>query len=61
MKRCLMVCVAIIATAFCGCSSQPNQTLSRNKAIVLRSEAELWSKGNLAAADELYSNDFICH
>jgi predicted ester cyclase len=28
---------------------------------VLRSEAELWSKGNLAVADELYSPDFVCH
>jgi len=56
-----MVCLAIIATALASCSSQANQTLSKNKAIVLRSEAELWSKGNLAAADELYSSDFICH
>jgi hypothetical protein len=31
------------------------QTLSDNKVIILRSEAELWSKGNLAVADELYS------
>jgi steroid delta-isomerase-like uncharacterized protein len=35
--------------------------LSENKAIVLRSEAELWSKGNLDVADELYGADFICH
>ena len=21
----------------------------------------MWSSGNLAAADELYSNDFVCH
>jgi predicted ester cyclase len=26
-----------------------------------RLEAELWSKGNLAVADELYSPDFVCH
>jgi hypothetical protein len=35
--------------------------LSEHKAIVLRSEAELWSKGNLDVADELYGADFICH
>ncbi|MGB8535175.1 MAG: ester cyclase [Acidobacteriaceae bacterium] len=28
---------------------------------LLRSEAELWSKGNLSVADELYSPDFVCH
>lgn len=28
---------------------------------MLRSEAELWSKGNLDVADELYGADFICH
>jgi predicted ester cyclase len=37
------------------------QTLSENKAIILRSEAELWSKGNLQVADELYSPGFVCH
>jgi steroid delta-isomerase-like uncharacterized protein len=35
--------------------------LAENKAIVLRSEAELWSRGNLAVVDELYSPDFVCH
>ena len=34
---------------------------AKNKAIILRSEAELWSKGNLAVADELYATDFVCH
>jgi len=37
------------------------QNLSDNKAVILRSEAELWSKGNLAVADELYSPEFVCH
>ena len=37
------------------------QALSANKAVVLRSEAELWSKGNLIVADELYSPEFVCH
>ena len=35
--------------------------MSENKTIVFRSEAELWNKGNLAVADELYSPDFVCH
>jgi predicted ester cyclase len=29
--------------------------------VVLRSEKELWSSGNLAVADDLYSPDFVCH
>jgi hypothetical protein len=28
-----------------GCAAQPNPTLLESKALVLRSEAELWSKG----------------
>jgi len=44
-----------------GCSSRQARTLSDNKSVVLRAEAELWNKGNLAAADELYAPDFVCH
>ncbi len=44
-----------------GCSTRQARTLSENKAAVLRSEAELWSKGDLAVADQLYSPDFVCH
>jgi steroid delta-isomerase-like uncharacterized protein len=44
-----------------GCSTKPGQSLSDNKSVVLRSEKELWSNGNLAVADELYSPDFVCH
>ncbi len=37
------------------------ETLSDNKSVVLCSDAELWSKGDLAVADELYSPNFVCH
>jgi len=37
------------------------QNLQANKAILLRAEAEVWSRGNLAAADELYSPNYVCH
>jgi len=39
----------------------PAQSLEANKAVLLRTEAEVWSKGNLAAVDELYAPDFVCH
>ena len=53
--------ITLIAASLVGCSSQSTQILSQNKATILRSEAELWSKGNLDVADELYGADFICH
>jgi steroid delta-isomerase-like uncharacterized protein len=58
---------ALLATSIAGCAAMKGQTLSEttvaseNKAVVLHSEAELWSKGNLAVADQLYSPDFVCH
>jgi predicted ester cyclase len=61
MKTLPMVSITLIAASLAGCAARPNQALSENKAIVLRSEAELWSKGNLDVADELYGTDFICH
>jgi len=61
MKIRLLLLVALCTTTLAGCSTRQARTLSGNKSVVLRSEAELWSKGNLAAADELYSPNFVCH
>jgi predicted ester cyclase len=61
MKTLPVVSITLIVASLAGCAARPDQTLSENKAIVLRSEAELWSKGNLDVADELYGADFICH
>jgi steroid delta-isomerase-like uncharacterized protein len=61
MKTLLVASVTLIAASLVGCSTRANQILSDNKTIILRSEAELWSKGNLAVADELYAPNFICH
>lgn len=49
------------AACAAGCVTPQASEESRNKEIVLRSEAELWSKGNLDVAAELYSPDFVCH
>lgn len=35
--------------------------IERNRNLVLRSHAEVWSAGDLAAVEELYSPDFVCH
>jgi ketosteroid isomerase-like protein len=53
--------VILIVSGVLVYAQTPERTLAENKAIVLRSESELWSKGNLAAADELYSPNFVCH
>ena len=55
MKTHLLLPITLFAANLVGCSTMQAQTSSDNKAIVLRSEAELWSKGNLAVAGELYS------
>ena len=51
----------MFAASVVGCATGQANTLSDNKAVVLRSETEVWSKGNLAVADEIYSPDFVCH
>ena len=61
MKPHLRLLITLFAASFVGCATRQAHTLSDNKAVVLRSEAELWNKGNLSVADELYSPDFVCH
>lgn len=61
MSTRVLLLVALCTFSLGACSLRQGRRLSDNKSVVLRSEAELWSKGNLAAADELYSPDFVCH
>lgn len=61
MKIRLVLLVALCVPIVGGCSTRQTTITSDNKSVVLRSEAELWSKGNLAVADELYSPMFVCH
>lgn len=35
--------------------------LERNKEVVRKNHAEVWSKGNLEILEEVYTSDFICH
>lgn len=60
MKIQPLLLLALCGPVLGGCFKRQTQILS-NKSVVLRSEAELWSKGNLAVADELYSPMFVCH
>ena len=52
-----VLCVLIVS----GCAATNNGQLVRNKELVRRAHAEVWSHGDLAAADELYAPDFVCH
>src|SRR4051794_18459447 len=62
MKIHVLLLITFFAASIVGCSTtRQAHALSDNKAVVLRSEAELWSKGNLAVAEELYSSDYVCH
>ena len=56
----------IFALAFCfttGCSGQgqQNELLEANKALVMRTHNEVWSKGSLNLIDELYSPEYVAH
>ena len=61
MKRPVFLYVGLFAVQLSACSQTSSRRLPDNKAVVLRSEAELWSKGDLAVADQLYGPDFLCH
>ena len=37
------------------------EQLDDNKALVLRAHAEVWSSGDMAAADEIYAAAFVGH
>jgi len=62
-KNCirLVLLLPALCIAVGACSTRHDRTLSDNKSVVLRSETELWNRGNLAAADELYTPNFVCH
>lgn len=61
MNARILLLVAFCTLSLVGCASRQGRTLSENKSVVLRAEAELWNQGNLAAADDLYSPNFVCH
>lgn len=51
-----MLVIALVV----GGASRASET-AQNKAVVMRSETELWSRGNLSVADEVYSPEFVGH
>jgi steroid delta-isomerase-like uncharacterized protein len=48
--------------ALVGCGhAGPAGVLERNKQLVRRAHVEVWSRGNLAAIDEIYAPDYVAH
>jgi predicted SnoaL-like aldol condensation-catalyzing enzyme len=61
MKNVALVLSVSLAVACSRDSTGTGPSLSRNKALVRRAHAEVWSRGDLAAADEIYAADFVAH
>jgi len=60
----LPVFKAIIVTALAACAAQAAQAqtaVDQNKITAKRWSEELWSRGNLAVADEIISKDYVRH
>lgn len=55
----LAMCASLILAN--GAMARQPEVTDRNKAIIERSENELWSRGDLAVASQLYSPDFVGH
>ena len=55
------ISLAILAAGLFGVAGAHAQTIEQNKAVILRAEAGVWNKGDLAAADATYAPDFVCH
>lgn len=61
MKTCAALLALLSTLLLGGCSSRSDNSVAANKALVFRSEVELWNRGNLSVADELYSPVFVGH
>jgi len=60
MTRILVAGLAALAWMMPGCS-QADRQLVQNKEVVRQAHERVWSQGDLAAIDELYAPDFVCH
>jgi predicted SnoaL-like aldol condensation-catalyzing enzyme len=53
--------LVVVAALLVACAAQEGGVLGRNKALVQRAHAEVWSQKNLAAIDEIYAPDYVAH
>lgn len=60
-KLTIIGCLAIV-TFLSSCASDRGLSITeKNKELILTMNLEIWNKGNLAAIDELYSQNFVGH
>ena len=68
----MALCLVAVFCCAAGCSDRQRQDkladlkaerelLEANKALVLRTHEEVWSKGDLTVIDELYSAEYVAH
>ena len=56
------IAVLVIGTVFGGMAiAQSTSMMNANIELARKNHEEVWSKGNLAAADEIYSNELVRH
>jgi predicted SnoaL-like aldol condensation-catalyzing enzyme len=57
-----IVTLHLVVAFALGCSSgKSEQSLRANKALVVRTHSDVWSRGDMKAADEIYATDFVAH
>ena len=61
LKLSALFLIALISPVL-GCQAEGSRAkLGDNKALVLRAHSEVWSGGDMAAADEIYAAEFVGH
>lgn len=53
--------LTVLVTGLSGFIGAHAQSIEQNKAVVMHAEQELWSKGELASASQIYAPGFVCH
>lgn len=60
MERTIVLPVVVALSLGCQAVDR-NVQLESNKALVMRAHVEVWSNGDMVAADEIYGEDFVGH
>lgn len=59
--RKVLWCLLALACSAITAGAQTGSTLEQNKALVRRFYEEVWSKGNLDFADQVFAEDYVRH
>jgi len=56
-----VIALATLMVFMTGAGRREKATLEKNKALAMRAGEEVWNKGDMAAADEIYASNYIRH